>query len=52
MARIKEWDDCLSVLKDNLTERQYDTWFKPIVPVSLEGDVLTLEVASEFFREY
>lgn len=52
MAQIKEWEDCLSILKDNLTERQFDTWFKPIVPVSLKDDVLTLEVASEFFREY
>jgi len=52
LVQIKEWDECLAVLRDNLTESQYHTWFEPIIPISLEGDVLTLEVASEFFREY
>jgi len=52
LTHIKEWDDCLEVLRDNLTESQYRTWFVPIIPVSLENGILTLEVASEFFREY
>ena len=25
------WDNCLSLIKDNVTEQQYKTWFAPIV---------------------
>ena len=24
------WDQCLQLIKQNVTEQQYDTWFKPI----------------------
>lgn len=47
------WARCLSIIQDNVpTQATFNTWFAPIRPVSLEGDVLTLEVPSEFFREY
>ena len=31
---------------------QFQTWFHPIKPVSLQGSTFTIEVPSEFFREY
>lgn len=52
MTHTQAWNECLTVLRDNLTDRQFHTWFEPIIPVSLEDGTLTLEVASEFFREY
>ena len=32
--------------------KQFETWFTPIKPVSLAGTTFTIEVPSEFFREY
>ncbi|MDR0790140.1 MAG: chromosomal replication initiator protein DnaA [Bacteroidales bacterium] len=47
------WQDCLEIIKDNLAhEHLYQTWFEPIKPVTLEGNVLTLQVPSHFFYEY
>jgi chromosomal replication initiator protein len=53
MEAYKEvWANCLQVIKDNVTKRAYDTWFAPIVPSRLIGDVLTIEVPTSFFYEY
>ena len=49
---VEIWNKCLSVIKDNVTEQAYKTWFEPIVPVSLSDNVLTLQVPSQFFYEY
>ena len=49
---VEIWNKCLSVIKDNVTEQGYKTWFEPIVPVSLSNNVLTLQVPTQFFYEY
>jgi chromosomal replication initiator protein len=49
---VEIWNKCLSVIKDNVTEQGYKTWFEPIVPVSLANNVLTLQVPTQFFYEY
>ena len=36
----------------NIDPKQFNVWFKPIRPVSLEESTLTVAVPSEFFREY
>jgi chromosomal replication initiator protein len=46
------WDRCLKVIKDNIPFQSYKTWFEPIVPVSLEDDVLIIQVPSQFFYEW
>jgi chromosomal replication initiator protein len=46
------WDNCLSVIKDNVPSISFKTWFEPVVPVSLDRDVLTIQVPSPFFYEY
>ncbi len=46
------WQDCLSVIKDNITPVSFKTWFEPIVPVKLLNDVLTIQVPSLFFYEH
>jgi chromosomal replication initiator protein len=40
------------VIKDNVTEEAYKTWFEPIVPVSLENNLFILQVPSPFFAEF
>ena len=49
---IAVWNNCLQIIANNIDPQQVTTWFKPIRPVSLVGASLTLEVPSDFFREY
>ncbi len=46
------WSNCLSVIKDNVPSISFRTWFEPIVPLKLDGAVLTIQVPSPFFYEY
>lgn len=46
------WANCLSIIKDIVEWQHFKTWFEPIIPVSLEGKVLTIQVPSQFFYEY
>jgi chromosomal replication initiator protein len=46
------WNSCLLFIKDNIKPQAYKTWFEPIVPVSLKGDGLTIQVPSKFFYEW
>ena len=49
---IAVWNNCLQIIENNIDPQQFSTWFKPIRPVSLDGARLTVEVPSDFFREY
>lgn len=49
---LKIWNDCLAVIKDNVSPRSFQTWFEPIQPVKLKNKVLTLQVPSQFFYEW
>ncbi|MFH0756076.1 MAG: chromosomal replication initiator protein DnaA [Bacteroidota bacterium] len=46
------WNNCLNVIKDNVPSISFRTWFEPIVPLKLDGDILTIQVPSPFFYEY
>ena len=46
------WSNCLNVIKDNIPEPAFNTWFTPIVPLNYEDNVLTIQVPSQFFYEY
>ena len=46
------WDNCLSFIKDNIQSQAFKTWFLPIKPVKLNGNVLSIEVPSKFFYEW
>ena len=50
--QITVWNRCLEILRDNLNEETFKTWFGPIKPISLEDQRLTIEVPSDFWREY
>ena len=49
---ISVWNNCLRFIVQNIDPRQFNLWFTPIRPVSLVESTLTVEVPSEFFREY
>ena len=48
------WDNCLQLIRQNVTEQQFKTWFEPIVFESYsESDAtLLLQVPSAYFCEY
>lgn len=46
------WNRCLKVIKDNISEAAYSTWFEPIVPLKYENGEFVLQVPSMFFYEY
>jgi chromosomal replication initiator protein len=46
------WNDCLEILKNEVDEQNFNTWFKPIIPLKNDGDVLTIQVPSQFFYEW
>ena len=49
---ISVWNNCLHFIQQNIEPQQFSIWFRPIKPVSLVESGLTVEVPSEFFREY
>ena len=48
------WDDCLHLIKENVTEQQYKTWFAPIVfeKYDEESQNLLVQVPSRYVYEY
>ncbi len=48
------WDNCLHLIKENVTEQQYKTWFAPIVFEKYDADTRTLlvQVPSMYVYEY
>lgn len=48
------WDNCLLLIKENVSEQQFNTWFKPIVFESFNESnrTLLLQVSSQFVAEY
>ena len=46
------WNNCLSVIKTQVNEQSFKTWFTPIVPKKFESNTLTIQVPSQFFYEW
>lgn len=46
------WRDCLMVIRENVTEQSFKTWFEPIIPYKLINKRLIIQVPSQFFYEW
>ena len=46
------WNRCLKVIRDNVPETTFNTWFVPIIPLRYENKALTVQVPSQFFYEF
>ncbi|MBC8047321.1 MAG: chromosomal replication initiator protein DnaA [Fimbriimonadaceae bacterium] len=46
------WQNCLKIIKDNVNQQSFKTWFEPIESVKLDEDILTIQVPSQFFYEW
>ena len=46
------WMACLDILKPQMKQTTYNTWFEPVIPKTLENQLLTVEVPSSFYYEW
>ncbi|MEQ9304247.1 MAG: DnaA N-terminal domain-containing protein, partial [Marinoscillum sp.] len=46
------WKNCLEYIKERVPNQSFSTWFDPINPLKTEGNVLTIQVPSQFFYEW
>ena len=49
-----KWKECLGIIRNNLDERQFNTWFEPTKFKSYDQEKkeLTIYIPSNFFYEY
>lgn len=46
------WKNCLEFIRERIPNQSFSTWFEPINPLKTEGNVLTIQVPSQFFYEW
>jgi chromosomal replication initiator protein len=46
------WNECLKVIKDNVSESAFSTWFMPVIPLQCDKGELIIQVPSQYFYEY
>lgn len=51
-SALEVWNACLEIIRDNITQQSFKTWFEPIRPVELTDNVLTIQVPTQFFYEW
>ncbi|MCQ2360385.1 MAG: chromosomal replication initiator protein DnaA [Paludibacteraceae bacterium] len=47
----QQWNQCLQIIRDNIDEKAYDTWFLPITPLKHTDNTFSIEVPTAFFKE-
>ncbi|MFY7829835.1 MAG: chromosomal replication initiator protein DnaA [Flectobacillus sp.] len=46
------WAKCLEIIRQEVNEQSFKTWFEPIVPLRIQHNTLTIQVPSQFFYEW
>ena len=46
------WNQCLEIIKDNVSTQVYNTWFEPLKPIEMNNNQLVIQVPSQFFCEW
>ena len=46
------WNRCLEIIKDNVTEQAFTTWFQNIVPLKFKDKTLTIQVETQYVYEF
>ena len=46
------WEKSTNIIKDKLSQQNFDTWIRPIKISSCEGDQVQLSVPNRFFRDW
>ena len=48
----KTWKNCLEYIREHVPAQNFGTWFEPIKPLNLTGNILKIQVPSQFFYEW
>ncbi|MDR0833076.1 MAG: chromosomal replication initiator protein DnaA [Candidatus Symbiothrix sp.] len=46
------WNQCLEIVRDNVSENVFGTWFTPVIPYKYEGNDFIIQVPTQFFYEF
>ena len=46
------WGQAAEIIREQMSIKDFNTWIKPIKPLNIEGQELTIQVPSSFFYEY
>lgn len=46
------WQNCLTLIKDQTSDDEFVKWFKPIVPLSFDGETLRIRVPDQAYVRY
>lgn len=49
---IDLWNKCLSIIREEIVESAFETWFKPIIPLNHKENKFVLQVPTMLFYEY
>lgn len=52
LSADQAWTQCLGLIKENINEQSFITWFKPTSALSLENHQLTVRVPNNFIYEW
>ncbi|MCA9740881.1 MAG: chromosomal replication initiator protein DnaA [Deferribacteres bacterium] len=51
-AANEAWSRCLSLIKENINDQSFSTWFKPTKATELQSSTLTIQLPSHFYYEW
>lgn len=46
------WNECVEIIKEKVSQQNFETWIKPVRFVSLEGNNFILGVPNKFFKDW
>ena len=46
------WEKSIKLIKEKVSQHNFDTWIRPIKVASLEGDQIYLSVPNKFFKDW
>jgi chromosomal replication initiator protein len=46
------WEKCLNIIKEKLSQQNFDTWIRPIRIATLQDNSITLSVPNRFFKDW
>lgn len=49
---LTKWNKCLEIIRDNVSDAVFNTWFADIKPIKYDGGTLTIQVKSNFVYEF
>ena len=52
MSNLKQWEDFLGLIKAELTNQAYQTWFETIDLLSVDDEKITISVPNRFHFEW